>query len=148
MPRQARANVIDPKTIQVVRCVQHCVRFASLLGNNPITGEDCSIRKEWVRERIKVLIPIFAIDCLTYSVHCNQIQVVLRSRPDKAKSWSDKEVAKHWLTLFPKRRDEHGNVEEPTKAEIAALTKNKTALKVKKSRLSCISWWVRCLSEP
>ena len=38
----------------------------------------------------------------------NHLHVVLRSRPDVVKKWSDEEVARRWLRLFPKRRGKDG----------------------------------------
>ena len=36
----------------------------------------------------------------------NHLHVVLRTRSDWIDEWSDREVVKRWLTVFPKRKDE------------------------------------------
>ena len=40
--------------------------------------------------------------------HSNHLHVVLRNRPDVVQEWSDDEVARRWLRLYPKRRDSAG----------------------------------------
>ncbi|MEZ6120927.1 MAG: hypothetical protein R3C28_30760 [Pirellulaceae bacterium] len=44
---------------------------------------------------------VFGIDCLSYTVMSNHIHLILRSRPDIVQEWSDKEVARRWLGIFP-----------------------------------------------
>jgi len=39
MPRQARGEVIDPSEVQVVHCIQRCVRRAFLCGDDPVGGQ-------------------------------------------------------------------------------------------------------------
>lgn len=39
MPRLARYEVLDPGEIQVLHCVQRCVRRAFLCGQDPLTGQ-------------------------------------------------------------------------------------------------------------
>lgn len=147
MPRQARSKLIDPAESQVIHCVQHCVRRATLLGDNPITGKDCCHRKEWVRERLQLLASVFGIDCLTYAVQSDGFHLVLRSRPDVVKSWKDEEVARRWLQLFRKNCGENDASAEPTEKEIKKLTRSKKGLAILRERLGNISWWMRCLSE-
>jgi hypothetical protein len=45
------------------------------------------------------LASVFAIDCLTFAVLSNHLHLILRSRPDIVRGWSDQEVAKRWLRL-------------------------------------------------
>ncbi len=85
--------------------VQRCVRRAFLCGKDPLTGKSFEHRRGWIRNRLELLASVFGIDCLTYTVMSNHLHVVLRSRPDVVKEWSDDEVARRWWRLFPKRRD-------------------------------------------
>ena len=50
------------------------------------------------------LAAIFAIDVCAYAVMENHYHTILRTRPDIVATWSDREVATRWLTLFPQRR--------------------------------------------
>ena len=118
MPRLARGEVVDPAKIQVMHCVQRCVRRAFLCRQDPITGQDFEHRRQWIRDRLEFLASVFAIDCLTFTVMSNHLHIVLRSRPDVLETWSDEEVARRWLRLFPKRRNKDGSPAEPTGPEL------------------------------
>ena len=62
-------------------------------------------------------------------------------------AWSDGDVARRWLRLFPKQRKKNGDPVEPEEADINAITKNKERLTEVRGRLSDISWWMRCTAE-
>lgn len=147
MARQARGEVLDPSEVQIVHCIQRCVRRAYLCGPDPLTGKSFEHRRQWVQDRMEFLSSVFGIDCLTFAVMSNHLHVVLRSRPDVVKAWSDKEIALRWLRLFPKRREEGDSPCEPTEQELNALLRDKKALAERRRRLSDISWWMRCLAE-
>ena len=147
MPRQARGEVIDPAEVQVVHCVQRCVRRAFLCGDDPVSGQSFEHRRGWIRDRLEFLASVFGIDCLTYTVMSNHMHLVLRSRPDVVASWSDDEVARRWLRLFPRRRDKDGSPAVPLKPEIDMIVNQKKVLKELRSRLSDLSWWMKCTAE-
>ena len=147
VPRQARGEVIDPAEIQVVHCVQRCVRRAFLCGDDPLSGQSFEHRREWIRQRLEFLASVFAIDCLTYTVMSNHIHLVLRSRPDVLESWSDEQVARRWLRLFPKRRNPDGSPAEPSQPELNMILHDPKVLAERRRRLSDLSWWMRCTAE-
>jgi hypothetical protein len=96
---------------------------------------------------LEFLASVFGIDCLTYTILSNHIHLVLRSRPDVVATWSDREVARRWLRLFPKRRERDKSPCEPSKAEINAIIHQPDVLAERRKRLSDISWWMRCTTE-
>ena len=49
--------------------------------------------------------------------------------------------------LCPVRKDEHFNPEEPNEAELNSIRNDPDRLKIIRSRLSDISWWMRLLSH-
>ena len=147
MSRQARSESIDPLQVQIVHCVHRCVRRAFLCGNDPYTGQSYEHRRSWIRERLEFLASIFGIDCLTYTVLSNHLHVVLRSRPDVVATWSDRQVARRWLLLFPKRKNKDGSPAEPPKSEIDMIVNDPKALAQRRKRLSDVSWWMRCTAE-
>ncbi len=49
--------------------------------------------------------------------------------------------------LCPERRDKNGKPEEPSESELNHIRNDKAKLKVIRSRLSDISWWMRLLSQ-
>ena len=140
MPRLARGEVIDPAQVQVVHCIQRCVRRAFLCGDDPLTGQSYEHRREWIRQRLEFLASVFAVDCLTYTVMHNHIHVVLRSRPDVLATWDDEEVARRWLRLFPHRRNEDGSPAEPSAPEINMIVNDPDRLAERRRRLSDLSW--------
>ncbi|MFM7865590.1 MAG: hypothetical protein ACKPHU_15355, partial [Planctomycetaceae bacterium] len=77
----------------------------------------------------------------------NHLHLVLRSRPDVVREWSDDEVARRWLMLCPERRDENRRPLEPTEFEISRIVNNAVKLASLRSRLSDISWWMRLLCQ-
>ena len=111
MSRQARSESIDPLEVQIVHCIHRCVRRAFLCGSDPYTGKSFEHRRLWIRARLEFLASLFGIDCLTYTVLSNHLHLVLRSRPDVVASWSDREVARRWLLLFPERKKQDGSPE-------------------------------------
>ncbi len=147
MPRQARSEYLDPNTVQVIHGVQRCVRRAYLCGSDKISGRSFEHRRGWVRQRLEILASVFGIDCLTYTVLSNHMHLVLRTRPDVVATWSDDDVARRWLRLFPVRRLEDGSAAVPTGPEIATVTGNPERLAEVRRRLSDVSWWMRCLAE-
>lgn len=147
MARLARGDVLDPKEVQVVHAVQRCVRRAYLCGDDPHSGESYEHRRRWIRARLEFLASVFGIDCLTYTVLFNHLHIVLRSRPDVVALWTDEEVAQRWLRLFPKRRKNDGSPEETNSAELQMILGNDERLAELRTRLSDISWWMRCAAE-
>lgn len=147
MPRMARGEYLNPSEVQVVHAVQRCVRRAFLCGEDVVTGKSFEHRRAWIRERMEFLASVFGVDCLTYTVLSNHLHVVLRSRPDVVAAWSDDEVARRWLKLFPTRRLKDSSLDEPTGEEIKMIVSQPERLAEVRRRLSDVSWWMRCTAE-
>ncbi len=148
MPRVNRTEICAADEIQVFHLINRCVRRTYLCGEDVTTGKDYSHRKEWIRSRLEELAGIFALDVMSFAVLSNHLHVVVRTRPDIVKSWSDEEVALHWWRLFPHRRDGNGKAAEPLESELNHIRNNASELKEKRRRLCDISWFMRCLAEP
>lgn len=146
MARVNRREVLSEGEVQVVHCVNRCVRRAFLCGTDPLTGNNYEHRRQWVRTRLEFLAGVFGIDVLGFSVMENHLHVILRSRPDVVRDWSDEEVARRWWNLFPSRRNEDGSPAEPTETDLNPLMSG-AKLKELRARLSSISWFMRCTSE-
>ena len=136
MARQARGEYLNPHEVQVVHTVQRCVRQAFLCGLDKNSGKNYEYRRLWIRKRFEFLASVFGIDCLTYTVLSNHLHLVLRSRPDVVKQWSDEEVARRWWRLFPQRKDKEGNAEEPSESDLGMITDDVTRLAQIRERLS------------
>jgi REP element-mobilizing transposase RayT len=147
MARVNRREVLSEGEIQVVHCVNRCVRRGFLCGLDQLTGKNYEHRRQWMRNRLEFLAGIFAVDVLGFSVMPNHLHVILRSRPDVVKTWSDQEVARRWWSLFPKRRNEDGSPAEPADTDLNHLTADVKTVAELRARLASISWFMRCTSE-
>jgi REP element-mobilizing transposase RayT len=143
----AACRTFEPNKVCIVHCIQRCVRRAFLAGLDPLTGRDYTPRREWIRSRMECLASVFGIDVLTYAILSNHLHLVLRTRPDVVAQWSDSEVARRWLTLFPGQRTEI-YLGAPTQNEIDMLARDSERLTEIRDRLSNPSWFMRALSEP
>ena len=148
MPRVKRTEICAADEIQAFHLINRCVRRTFLCGKDRRSGKDYSHRKQWIRERLEELAGIFALDILGFTVLSNHLHVVVRTRPDIVKGWSDGEVALRWWRLFPQRRNKNGTSAEPTEFELNAIRNDTSGLKEKRRRLKDISWFMRCLAEP
>ncbi len=131
----------------VYHCFSRCVRRAFLCGYDPLTGQDFSHRKSWLVERLQYLAAIFAIEVCAYAIMENHYHVILRLLPDLVACWSDWEVAKRWLMLFPGHRALGGAATLPTEEEIQALMQCPERIAQLRQRLCSLSWFMGQLNE-
>ncbi len=148
MPRVNRREICADDEIQVFHLINRCVRRTFLCGIDQNTGRDFSHRKDWIRDRLEVLAGIFAIDVMGFAVLSNHMHIVARTWPDLVKTWSDEEVAVRWWNLFQLRRQQDCLPAEPTEFELNHIRNDASGLKEKRKRLSNVSWFMKCLSEP
>jgi len=90
---QARSLFVTPGQADHYHCVSRCVRRAWLCGRDKLTGKSFEHRKAIVERRILALSDIFSVGIYAYAVMSNHVHVVLSVLPDRARDWSDKEVA-------------------------------------------------------
>jgi REP element-mobilizing transposase RayT len=147
MPRLPRREVIDADEIGTFHICQRCVRRSFLCGIDPSSGKDYSFRKDQIQQRMQFLAQFFAVDVMAFAVLSNHFHCVLRNRPDLVKEWSDEEVARRWLHIFPLRRSKDQSVPKPTDLEIQMVVGDSEKLAELRRRLSSISWMMRCLGE-
>jgi putative transposase len=131
----------------VYHCFSRCVRRAFLCGFDTLTGRDFSHRKAWLVDRLRYLAAIFAIEVCAYAVMDTHYHTILRTRPDIVASWSDREVATRWLTLFPRHRDLRGTPIPPAEKEICALADCPERIAELRKRLCSLSWFMGRLNE-
>ena len=131
----------------VYHCFSRCVRRAFLYGFDALTRRDFSHRKAWLVERLRYLASSFAIEVCAYAVMENHYHTILRTRPDIVASWSDREIATRWLTLFPRHRDLKGTPISPAENEISALADCPERIAQLRLRLCSLSWFMGRLNE-
>jgi REP element-mobilizing transposase RayT len=125
----------------LVHTISRCVRRAWLCGDDPYSGKNFDHRREWVRDRAKMLVNHFAVEVLAYAVMSNHSHFVLWVRPSVAAGWSAEEVARRWLSVFGKR------VDGPTEQDIGQAVANAERIELWRGRLGDVSWFMRCLNE-
>ncbi len=103
MARRNRAEVVVADEIGVYHCVQRVVRRAFLCGVDSRSGKSYDHRRTWIRDRLESLAGLFGVEIAAFAVFSNHVHVILRNRPDVVALWSDQEVARRWLALFPGR---------------------------------------------
>ena len=147
MARLARVEVFAADEVAIVHVMNRTVRRCFLLGDDAFSGKNFDHRKVWLDEQLIHQARHFGIDLLCQAILSNHFHLILRSRPDVVKEWSDVEIARRWLMLCPQRRDEKRQPMEPTESEINSIVNNKEKLSTVRIRLSDISWWMRLLSQ-
>ncbi|RLT05948.1 MAG: hypothetical protein DWI22_12945 [Planctomycetota bacterium] len=147
MARTNRRDVLAAGEMQVVHCINRCVRRADLCGQDPVIGTDYEHRRELIRQRLEFLARIMGIEVLGYSVMSNHFHCILRSRYDVVETWSDEDVARKWWLLCPARKTKEGLPAKPTEFELNSIRNDARGLKEKRVRLSSVSWFMRFLSE-
>ncbi|MFC1707412.1 transposase [Planctomycetota bacterium] len=152
MPACARRELVRDGEVGTHHCISRCVRRAFLCGEDHLTGRSYEHRKKWIRSRLEELAGIFAAEVCGYSVLGNHLHVVVRVRPDWAADWDSEELATRWWRLCPKRRDGAGRPQEPTAEDLGEILGARAGgderLQELCSRLSSLSWFMRCLLEP
>lgn len=102
----ARSEQVDLSVTPYYHCMTRCVRRAFLCGEDHYSGKNFDHRKEWVRDRLRFLTSLFAIDVCAYAVMSNHLHVLLHVDAERAAAWSDAEMMRRYTTLYPmsKRR--------------------------------------------
>ncbi|MEZ6153898.1 MAG: hypothetical protein R3C09_27700 [Pirellulaceae bacterium] len=147
MARPNRSEVFSPDETSIVHVISRVVRRCFLLGDDPLTGKNYDHRKEWIEILLQHHAMFFGIDLLCFSLLSNHFHLVLKSQPEIVRTWNNREVARRWLMLCPKRKLRDGSPAEPKETEINSIVNDAVKLKQLRSRLSDISWWMRLLCQ-
>ena len=147
MSRLARIEMFAPDEVAIVHVMNRVVRRCFLFGDDPVSGKNFDHRKVWIEDQLQIQAACFGIDLLGFSLMSNHFHLILRSRPDCVSAWDDTEVARRWLLLCPIRKDQSGRAEDPNPAELDTIRNDPDRLKLIRSRLSDISWWMRILCQ-
>lgn len=146
MPKP-RKSLVSLEATPYYHCVSRCVRRAFLCGEDTHTGKNFEHRRQWIEDRLLKLSTIFAIDIAAYAVMSNHYHVVLHINQHKATAWSERDVIEHWHKLFKGNlfSQKYLSGEPLHKAEKIVLDQ---VIEEWRSRLSSISWFMRCANEP
>jgi len=136
-----RSILIPPGSPGTFHCVSRCVRRAFLCGEDRLTGKSFEHRRQWVEDRLLALADIFGVAIWGYAVMSNHLHVVVQTLPEAVAKWSDMEVASRWIRLFSRQ-----DLDAGIRSEV--LAGNAERIAILRERLSDLSWFMRCLSEP
>jgi hypothetical protein len=136
-----RSQLVDVSVTPWYHCISRCVRRAFLCG----PGREH--RKQWLEDRLKELVGIFAVECVGFSLMDNHLHLLLRIDPTRCQSWSAEEVSRRWLTLFP-LRDVSGQTIEVSDDRVAIFAAKPAWVEGMRKRLSDLGWFMKCLKEP
>ncbi|AQS40325.1 hypothetical protein Sps_05256 [Shewanella psychrophila] len=146
MPRP-RSSQISLEDTPYYHCCSRVVRRAHLCGDDKYTGKNYDHRRAWVEVQILKLTEVFAIDVAAYAVMSNHLHLVLYIDLNTTNTWSDREVVEQWHKCF-KGTD---LTRKFTKGEVIyeyQVAQLKRLIATYRSRLSDVSWFMRCLNEP
>jgi hypothetical protein len=154
----ARKTQISLKETPYYHVIGRCVRRAWLWGAistrveplkyvlypapfvHPCTS-DYQHRKTWVTDRLRELDRVFAIQTCAFAVMSNHYHLVVYVDQDRAKQWSDAEVARRWKKIFGQptlvRNYLSGKAISNAEADVA-----RTLLKKWRARLMDVSWYM------
>ncbi len=135
-----RCHLVDEVVTPWYHCVSRCVRKAFLCG------EGHSHRKDWIEARLRELVDIFALDCAGFAIMDNHLHLLLRLDSLRAQNWSNEEVARRWLTLFPVR-DVAGKALPISPNRVTELAGKPAWVATVRGRLSNLGWFMKCLVE-
>lgn len=136
-----RSQIVDPQVTPWYHCISRCVRRAFLCG------EGFEHRKQWIEDRLKELVGLFAIDCAGFAIMDNHLHLLLRLDPQRAAGWSDEDVARRWCVLFPIRGLD-GRPLPVSEAWVRQLAADAATIATLRQRLANLSWFMKCLKEP
>lgn len=143
-PRKALISLADTPYYHIT---SRCVRRAFLCGVDHYSGQSFEHRRQWVVDRIRLLSSLFAIDVCAYAVLSNHYHLALKVCPEQVETLSKDEIMDRWCALFkgPLLIQNYRSGENLKPFERMAVS---DVANVWRSRLSSISWFMRCLNQP
>lgn len=139
IPRRAQ---IDPAQPTWVHCTSRCVRRAFL------AGDQFEHRKQWIEERLQLVSSCFAAEVAGYAIMGNHVHVVVKLHRTEAMAWDAVEVAKRWLSLFPRKYLSDGTPVLPDDAALAQYARSTIRINKWRLRLSDLGWLMKTFKEP
>jgi REP element-mobilizing transposase RayT len=148
---RARKHLVCLADTPYYHITSRCVRRAFLCGVDQHSGKDYEHRRAWIETRIRVLSSLFSIEVCAYAVMSNHYHLVVKLNTDGLDGGidcgSDDDVLKRWTALFrgPVLVQRYLAGVELSDAELETLH---SIIAVYRTRLSSLSWFMKCLNEP
>ena len=142
-----RPTTTSPRAAYPKHFVGQALRRAFLCGVDDYSGKSYEHRRQWVVDRIRLLSSLFAIDVCAYAVMHNHYHLTLKLCPDQLTDLSEDDIMDRWCALFKGpllvQNYRSGEALKPFEREAVS-----DIVTVWRSRLSSISWFMRCLNQP
>ncbi len=91
----ARGQLVDLAVTRYYHCISRCVRRAMLCGDG------FEHRKQWIEDRLELLADCFSVSVCGFSVMDNHLHTLVRLDPEEAKGWSNEDVVRRWINVYP-----------------------------------------------
>jgi len=137
----ARGELVDVSVTRWYHCLSRCVRGGFLMG------EGFADRKQWIEDRLELLDAAFAVSIGGFAIMDNHLHVLCRLNPDEGNAWTDEEVARRWLSVFPPKTLK---LDDPkvVRAWVNQQTADPKRILVLRERLQDLGWFMKSLKEP
>ena len=144
MPRR---TIVPQTGDPSLHLISRCVRRAFLCGEDPELGP-LDHRKVWAENRLGELRQWFAFEGLTYAFMENHFHIVLTLKRSWAAGWSDEEVARRWVEVFPCKKffGIHGPMMKEN--SVQRILQDPERVAELRRRLADCGWLMKALKEP
>ena len=149
-----RAILFDPKANPFVHACSRCVRRGWLCGEDPAIvpelRKNYDHRRQWIVDRLALLVKAFAIEVAAYAIMSNHYHLVLYVDVDKAEKWTDDEVLTQYCKVFKGEYlvQKYLNPKDKKSMTSAEVNMALSFTDVYRERLMSISWFMRAINEP
>ena len=92
----ARKDLVDVSVTRWYHCISKCVRSAFLM-----TDEAGNDRKQWIEDRLQLLVENFSVSVGGFAVMDNHLHVLCRLDPEESLAWSAEDVIRRWIAVYP-----------------------------------------------
>ena len=137
----ARKNLVDVDVTRYYHCISRCVRQANLCGKG------FEHRKQWIEDRLELLTGCFAVSVCGFAVLDNHLHALVRLDPETADDWSDEQVIRRWLRVYPPRNIDSEN-EKSVKRVVDQKMRDPKHVETIRERLTNLGWFMKALKEP
>jgi REP element-mobilizing transposase RayT len=149
MPSSPRRDLIRDGEIATYHVWSRTAQQRFLMGFDEDTKKNHEHRRAWLVRLLAHQARHFAVDVANFQPMGNHFHLIVRTRPDIVRRWSDEEVAWHWRMAWPKFHDERKDwYRNPTDADIRKLLGKPEKLAQVRKNLSSLSWFVARVKEP
>jgi hypothetical protein len=79
--------------------ISRCVQRSYLCAVDHTRGKSYEHRRQWIKDRLRILASLFALDLCVYSVMPNPIHIVAKVCRGQSTLWKTEEILQRWTSL-------------------------------------------------